>query len=398
MFKYLTLFSLLLANIVHATTAEQQKASSPWQVHGFLSQGAIKASGSDFVNDDQKTSFELTEIGLNASYQVNNSMRLAGQLVYLNGGNRYAEGARLDYLLLDWSVYQSLDSQVNVYLGRFKNYNWLYSSIRDVPFTRPSIVLPQSLYFDGFRDIAVGGDGIAIAYKQSAGSFGELDFNLSFGTSSISDKQRAIILGEFANGEMDHDFDVQSSVYWQPAESQWRFGLALLDSDFGYKAGQHDLSQDADIVLQRFMLNALYEGERWELSGEAFQERFILDGFYHPNFHRDNKAQGFFVQTRYKWAEQLKVLARFEKFFANKDDKNGSELAKNPLTSMPNHFGFQHDITLGLAYDLASNMQIQMEHHWVEGTARLTPVVVPNVQINKNKHWQMWAVQFMYWF
>ena len=263
-------------------------------MHGFIAQGLIDANGSDFVNDDQDISSELTEIGLNASYQINNNLRLAGQAVYLNGGNRYAEGARVDYLLLDWSAYQTLSSQLNIYIGRFKNYNWLYSSTRDVPFTRPSIVLPQSVYFDGFRDIAVGGDGVAMSYKYSGGEWGDFDFNLSTGTSDISDKQTEIILSKFATGDMDHDEDYQASIFWQPQGSQWRFGWAGVDADFSYNSGKNDAFLNAEITLQRFMINALYEGERWEFSGEAIQERFIFSGFYNPNFHQDNKGQGFF--------------------------------------------------------------------------------------------------------
>jgi len=34
----------------------------------------------------------------------------------------------------------------------------------------------------------------------------------------------------------------------------------------------------------------------------------------------------------------------------------------------------------------------------MRGAARLTPIVLPNTQLNNSEHWQMWAVQLMYWF
>jgi len=379
---------------INAMADEQRK----WQVHGFVAQGVINANGSDFVNDDQKPSFELTEIGINASYQISDSIRLAGQAVYLNGGNRYVDGGRIDYALIDWSAYQSLSSQLNVYIGRFKNYNWLYSSTRDVPFARPSIVLPQSVYFDGFRDIAVGGDGIALSYKHNNLLLGDLDINFSFGTSNITKEQTKIILSEFASGEMTHDYDVQASLYWQPSESQWRFGLAGLDADFSYESGAHDYFFDADITLQRVMINALYQGEHWEIGAEAFQERFIFTGFYHPLAKQDNKGQGFFLQATHQWDEKLKLLMSYEKFFANKDDRNGQELQASTGGSIAAYFGYQHDLTLGASIDFSSNLRLQLEHHWVQGAARLTPVVLPNVETNDEEYWQMWAAQLMYWF
>ena len=153
--------SLLLTIMCYLLPSVTIAAEQNFQLHGFISQGLIDVDGSNFVNDDESLSAELTELGLNGSYQLNSTLRLTGQIVYLDGGNRYAKGSRVDYALLDWSVYDSSSWQANVYLGRFKNNHWLYSSSRDVPFARPSIILPQSVYFDGFRDIAVGGDGVA---------------------------------------------------------------------------------------------------------------------------------------------------------------------------------------------------------------------------------------------
>lgn len=388
----------LIGLLLSSTAIANDSLSNNLKVHGFIAQGIIESKDSDFVNDDKDLSLELTEIGVNASYDISPALRAAGQLVYINGGNRYAEGARLDYLLLDWSAYQTAEWQLNVLVGRFKNYNWLYSSTRDVPHTRPSIILPQSIYFDGFRDIAVGGDGMALSLKQNNEILGEFEFNLSYGTSNISDKQTEIILSEFATGDMEHDKDIQGSIFWQPIDTQWRLGLALLDADFSYEQGSGDTFQDANITLQRYIFNALYEAENWEFSAEVFQERFLLNGFYTDSFKNDNFGQGFFAQTRYQLTEELKLLARFERFWADKDDRSGKELESSTLGLVPAYFGYQHDVVLGLTYNLQENMQVQFEHHWFEGTARLTPVVVPNPRINANKHWRTWAIQFMYWF
>jgi hypothetical protein len=67
----------------------------PLQVHGFVAQGIIDVDHSNFVNESENISLELTEVGINASYQLNDDFRLAGQAVYLNGGNRYAAGSRM---------------------------------------------------------------------------------------------------------------------------------------------------------------------------------------------------------------------------------------------------------------------------------------------------------------
>ena len=392
LFAIFTIFYLVTINV--------EAAEQDFQLHGFIAQGVIDVDGSDFVNDDGSLSAELTELGINASYQLSSNLRLAGQVVYLNGGNRYAEGVRVDYALLDWSVYESLDWQANIYLGRFKNNHWLYSSSRTVPFARPTIILPQSVYFDGFRDFAVGNDGVAFKLSHSDDEMGDFDFNLSYGNSPISDEQGKILLSEFATGKAKQDYDLQSSLYWRPVFSQWRFGISLLDSDFTYKQNKEspDMFFDADFSFQFYTLNALYEGEQWEFSGEIYQSRFLTEGFYYPQYHSDNVAQGYYIQSRYKLTSDVTLLARYEDFYLNKEDKDGEKLEEETGGLVPAYFGYHKDTTLGLSYDLSSNLRLRLEYHWFEGAGRLTPVVLPNPITNSNEKWQLWAMQLMYWF
>ena len=395
----LVFYICLLANVFFINSVVANNSfNTDWRLHGFIAQGLIDVNSSNYVNDDQSISAELTEIGINVSYQLDQDFRLTGQAVYLNGGNRYHEGGRIDYLLLDWTAYSSENLLVNFYFGRFKNNHWLYSNTRDVPQTRPSIILPQSVYFDGFRDIAEGGDGLDINVIYNVDGVGDFNFNVSTGTSDISKAQTQIILSDFASGRLKHDDDLQASLYWQPDYSQWRFGLALLDSNFSYHSGGTDAFLDADIVLQRFFLNVLYEGEFWEFSSEILQDRFVFDDFYFKGFHQDNKGQGAFLQSRYKANNQLTFLARYERFYINKDDKHGRQLAAITQGSTPAYFAYQNSITLGVSYDIIEHLRIEVEHHWFEGAARLTPVVLPDAQANNNKHWNLWALQLMYWF
>jgi len=385
---------LLMGNNVSAA----ESANNKLQVHGFIAQGIIDVNGSNFVNDDGDLSFELTEIGINASYQISSDIRFATQAVYLNGGNRYSEGVRIDYALIDWSVYHTENWQANLYIGRIKNYHWLYSSTRDVPHTRPSIILPQSVYFDGTRDMSVGGDGIALATRYYDDGIGELDFNISSTESSISDEQTRNIMGQSSTGSLTHDSDLQASIYWRPNYSPWRFGLALTDADFSYRKGQSDMFLDGGLALKRFYANADYQGESWTFSIELLQENMFIEGLLGPSFNRDATGQGGFVQSQYQLTAELQLLARYEHYYANKDDKHGADLEKMTNGMIPKYFGYQNDATFGLSYHLSNNLQVQMEHHWIKGTARLTPVVIPDPVVNKNEYWQLSTVQLMYWF
>lgn len=390
----LLIFTLLGTYHFNVFATEQD-----FQLHGFLAQGLIDVNGSNFVNDDGELSTELTELGINGSYQINSNFRVAGQVVYLDGGNRYEKGVRVDYALLDWSVLDDASWQANIYLGRFKNNHWLYSSSRDVPFARPSIILPQSVYFDGFRDIAVGSDGVATKISHSDDELGDFDFNLSYGTSPTSAMQQDIILSKLAQGKAKQDSDLQASLYWQPAFSPWRFGISLLKSDFSYQANNtFDLFSDGDFSFQFYTINALYEGETWEFSGEVYQVRFDTQGFYNPTYSEAPIGQGAYLQSRYKLTSELTFLARYEHFYLNKGDKDGEQLVEDTQGVIPAYFAFHDDITLAASYEFSSNLMLRVEYHWVKGAGRLTPVILPNPVANSNEHWQMWAMQLMYWF
>lgn len=407
MFKFKTNNILIIKSLIYLYCAlyfffvNAQATEQKFQYHGFIAQGLIGVDGSDFVNDngDGHLSSKLTEIGINASYQLNSNFRLTGQFVYLNGGNRYVEGVRLDYAIVDWSVYKSQNLQANIFMGRFKNNHWLYSSSRDIPFARPSIILPQSVYFDGFRDIAVGADGAAIKISSSDDVYGNFDFNLSYGTSPISNKQGDLILSEYAQGTVAQDSDLQASLYWQPAFSLWRFGVSYLDSVFNYESNKRfDKFFDGDFSFKFYTINALFEGEKLELSGEIYQEQFITEGFYQPLYTNSPTGQGIYVQSRYKINQDLTLLARYENFYSDRDDKNGTKLEQESEGGIPAYFAYNKDTTIGLTYDFSSNLRLRLEHHWFQGTGRLTPVVLPNPAMNHNKNWQLWAMQLMYWF
>lgn len=367
------------------------------QWHGFISQGLIQAPETNFVNLDDSISAELTDIGVNMSWALSDKLRLAGQLVYLDGGRRYTKGTRLDYLFLDWTLYSDFDWRLNMFVGRFKNQHWLYSATRDVPFTRNAIVLPQSVYFDSFRDIAVGSDGLALKSTHNT-RIGEIELNWSWGATNLSKEQSQILLSTQAQGNADQDYVHQASLFWRPDQSAWQLGVSLLDSDFSYKKAEADLYSDGAMTVQRVMFNGRYAAELWELSGEWVQERLDISDFYVPGFKRNSFSQGWYVQGRYNLMPRTWALLSLDSFDLDKDDRSGVKFSQSTGGMVPAYFGYQDDVTFGLTYDFKDNLRLTMEHHWVKGTARLAYPVMPDVQNNKSEYWQMWALQLMYWF
>ena len=390
-------FILALVGTLLSSISYADEQSFVW--HGYISQGVIQSENSNFINDDGDLSFELTELGINGSYQISPSLRATSQVTYINGGNRLSDGARLDYLLLDWAAVNTFDWQVNLYLGRTKSYNLLHSSTRDVPMVRPSIILPQSVYFDAFRDTAIGGDGAVLAVSYTSSQYGEFDFTLGSGPTQLTTKQTKTLMGELAEGDLDHRKDLQLALYWRPIDSNWQYGIALLDAAFQYQASEFDrLYQNGSFVIERANINAMYQGEHWEFVTELNFSRLIINDFIAPGFFRDSIGQGFYSQLRYHLTDKIRLLTRYERFYSNRDDKNGSLASAATGGRVPSYFGFHNDVTAGISYDVADSLRLQLEHHWVKGGARLAPALAPNVTLNDSEYWRVWAAQLTYWF
>ncbi|MEP0357567.1 TonB-dependent receptor [Paraglaciecola sp.] len=367
------------------------------KINGFIAQGVTQADGSNFVEDDGGISFKLTEVGVNSTYRLNSTFRFAGQAVYLDGGNRYQQGARVDYLFLESQLYDSEQWSIKAQLGRNKNYHWLYSATRDVPHTRPSVILPQSLYFDAFRDVALGVDGLALV-TQGNNSLGEWDINFSLGTSPISSEQKNNLLGRSAKGKLKHDNDKQFSVYWRPSLSNIQIGVALLDAEFSYKQGDNDTLVNGNENSQRFMFNILYQQPNYEIAIELMRERIIVDSILFPNFHSDIFGEGGYVQGQYFLSRDLTLLARIDIYDRDRENRSGRLINSMSQGTIPNYFGFMDQGTLGLTWSLSEKMQLQAEYHRAKGAARLAPTFTPDTVLNDNKYWTVWAVQVMYWF
>ena len=109
-------------------------------------------------------------------------------------------------------------------------------------------------------------------------------------------------------------------------------------------------------------------------------------------------AQGAFLLASYNWSDSTRLYLSYDWYTANKDDRGGALLPLQIGGIVPRFFGYQHDWGLGVTQDLAKQLRLKLEYHWITGTGRLGPNVVPAVEINRSREHDLWAVQLMYWF
>ena len=367
--------------------------------HGFVAQGLTSSTDSNYITTGNEITTELTEIGINGSYVINPSLSVSGQLVYLDGGNRFRRGARLDYLFLDWRLTRLFDWQGNVHLGRYKNRHWWYSATQDVPHTRPSISLPQSIYYDGNRDLALSSDGIALQSTKT-GSTGTWEVRWSYGRSPLAREDTEKLLSPQAQGRAKQDFTHQFSTYWQPESMHWQVGFSLLQSEFTYEPTALDILLNGQSALDRLTLAARYDSENWELTMELLRDRLMYEGDFTQGITLDvdKTGEGGYLQWRYFLQNNLTGLVRFDTYDVDRQDRHGDQLAFNPFGAIPEHYGYMDTLTVGLSWDIRSNLRLSGEFSRTHGAGRLTAVVFPDALVYAKPYWNAWSVQLMYWF
>lgn len=363
--------------------------------HGFLAQGIIQSQGSEFIGEPDKWSLNLTETGINARITMNNKIQLVAQAVYLDGGNRYPQGARLDYAFADVSLVSNSAWQTNMHIGRFKNPHWLFSATQDVPHTRPSIILPQSVYFDAFRDVSVGSDGLALVSRLNSDK-GEWVVNWSYGKNDFSDDFATDLLGGLDEGRIEQEFIHQFSIGWTPYSAKWQLRASYLETSLDYQIDLANFSLNGASRFSRYQLSARYSAQHYELTSEILSEQVEISGV--PLIATNRTGIGGYFQAQYFVDPKISLLLRYDTFYPDREDKSGEALSDNFVGLVPDYAGFMETYTIGLSWKFAKRWRIHAEHHWVDGAARLNTIVTPQTLTRTDENWQTTAIQVMTWF
>lgn len=365
--------------------------------HGFASQGIVQSNNSEFITNNDSVTAQLTELGVNTRLQLSSKVGVVGQAVYLNGGNRFEEGGRLDYLFIDWKLPELWGWNSSLNIGRFKNRHWLYSSTRDVPQTRPMAVLPQSVYSDSLRDVIIGSDGVDLrVFKYN--NYGTWEVNWSYGSSPISQATTRALVAPDARGDAEQDFVHQASVFWQPDLLNWRVGFSYLDSDFRYDPAPDERYVQGSSSIQRYMFSLSYFSSKWEINSEIFREKQVNNGGLFDGFTSDRTAEGGYIHARYIVNPTTSLIAGVDTFDRDRSDRNGRRFEQLTMGLQPAFSGYMDSFMFGGRWDFDSNWRIQGEHQWVRGTARLNLLGTGEAIIDANEYWQMWSIQVMHWF
>ena len=367
--------------------------SSDWQFDGFLSQGYMAVEDSQFVVGDDSDSFELTEAALAASWKINKNLRFAGSLNYRRWGELAESKFQFDYGFLEYSQHMG-GNKFGLRGGRFKNEFGFYSSTRDAPFTRPSIMLPQSIYSDFFRDTQLQLDGVDFFGSHSLSS-GVLDWHASVGNVNVTDDLTRNVNGSTELGSYSSDHLYAFDVDFQG--DTLRLGLSYYSGGVDFRPSEFSIFTDGSIGIHTWLISAQYRYKWLEVTAEHAWADYHIGGIFYPEelgkIVTDNT--GFYIDIRAYLPYSTEVFIRFDRHIGDTDDKNGVSYSQR--TGFPAYYANTDDWALGARWFISSNWMLAAEYHWLEGASWTTPLIIRD-PVTQQEDWSMFALQLSYRF
>jgi len=386
--------------LLYGLTAYAESGTGHWtdevSIHGFLSQGYANTDKNNFLGSSKNGSFDFNEAGINASWSPANTVLLSAQLLYKRTGNAKPKGTQLDYAIADWRIVDSFDYGLGIRGGRLKNPYGFFNETRDVPATRPGILLPEGIYLEYLRELIHSSDSVA-GYAHRDLGHGIVSFDALFGQPIINDNTvRSLLGGAPTNGSVDNERIGVARLGYENANGNWRLAVShsLFRGDFKPAPGEQPAFQEGDILIDQTMLSVEFNWQKLHFVSEYQWRDIEYQGIF---FGTDtlNEGIGFYGQLGYHISPEWYAYLRKEEVYLNKDDKDGVNHAIS--TGRPAHSAFAKNIVYGLRFQPTFEWTFGMEFHRVNGTVWLPDLENPNIAGQK-QYWDMILLQAAYRF
>lgn len=381
-----------LALGLSAEARSEERVLDTLQMHGFLSQALIITDDNDFFgpSSEDEGSLKFTEIGANVSLRPHEDVLLAAQVLSRRAGGDGSDASpKLDYGLIDYQMLSNQQRTFGVQVGRFKNPFGFYNQTRDVAFTRPSILLPQSIYFDRTRSLALSGDGISLYHEERLRT-GALRFQAGFGRARIEDDvERTLGLDRF-QGSLEPESSAIGQIRYEHDGGRVVVALSTASANAEYDSTS-SIPGDGTFHFEPWILSLQYNQELWSLTAEYATRRLELEGFdAFPDSEKDGES--WYIQYTRRFNNNWQWLVRYDSLINDRSDRSGKELEASTGGAIPAYSQFADDITLGVQWTPHPRVMLAGEYHHVDGTGWL-PVEDTQDTSDTSRRWNMLLFQ-----
>ncbi len=395
--KFLSNSCYLLILIIESVAHAQKLIPETIRPHGFISQGLIKTDHNRFFGKSDNTSWELTDIGLGGSWRTSPKLQLSAQALYRQAGDLAPGGIQLDYTILNYSVVNTSDLGIGARLGRLKNPYGFFNETRDVASTKPSILLPESIYLDPFRNAFHSSDSVSLHGYKSLGQH-LLQADLLIGYPNFDDISEAMLIPSQAGGNLTNTGLSVARTILELDAGRMRIGASYAYTDSKIDPNPHPIPTltllPGAIEVTFKLLSFEYNHNQWQFTTEYQLLDLEYKDIAGPNSVSKRTAQSYYYQVKLAANTHLNWILRYDVYYPNRDDKSGT---LNPAQGLPTFDAYAKDFTLGMQYQFTNNWMIAAELHQVAGVAWLSSIENPNKNELK-EDWNLFSLQVSYKF
>lgn len=367
------------------------------QVHGFAAQGLVQSEGNDFYGDSTNGSLSYYEAGINGSLNLGHGFLVAAQGVIRDAGRTDTGKPRLDYALVDFEAVQGPRYSAGIRAGRVKNPYGLYNDTRDVVFTRPGILLPQSIYFDGqgLRSLFFSSDGGQLYGNFTAGDH-ELGLVASAAVDRDLDREDRI---QLVGNDDAVPSDVRlSDLGFVRLRDDWSGGKVTLAASYAHGTlsvhATPTFPLEAEATFNLYLLSARYNAASFSFTAEYGQRRGKTRSNFMVPPSQKTISDGGYVQADWRLSPQWTVYGRLDSTFNNIHDRKGHDFEDAGLGNRDTQFA--HDLTAGVNWRSAQHWGVWLEGHVIHGLA--TVPALDNEGGADDNHWSLWTIMAAYHF
>ncbi len=371
-------------------------------VHGFISQGFMMSTQYNFQSLESKHgSQQFNEMGINFSSDISDDLRAGIQIFSRDYGTIGDNQIVVDWAYGDYSI----NEMVGIRAGRVKSPLGFYNETRDVDLVRTSILLPQSVYNETFRDFQSAINGAEIYGLLSLDDAGSLQYKLQAGYSETEEEHSGLKARVEADpgrtiDSIDSGDSYTAALIWLTPVGGLRLGCTA--QEFGFIAkGTADIApvpgigfpgatQPAEFSADEihvFTASAEYLIDNWVFNAEYLYAHTEIDA----SVELPAALGGGTSKTTLGFEQSGGYIGAF--YRVNDLIELGTYYSL--LKNLEDHLETQ-DLALSARFDLTENWLVKAEAHALKGGTEYaypTSNGLNSFSDTENDDWYMFAVK-----
>lgn len=341
-----------------------QAAEDAVAIHGFVAQGYMKSTDNNFLTETDQGSFQYNEMGLNFGYDTGGNVKIGAQLFARDLGDVSNDKVSVAWAFGDYKWRDYLGFRA----GILKFPLGLYNKTRDVDSLRTSIILPQSVYNEWFRDVGQGIKGVEAYGNVPLGPAGMLTYEFAVVDVQVPlDSGTARYIAQMSDGvtsleEIDVDTTYVGSFIWNTPLEGLLLGVSGFRTETHYLVNGGTLAID-DPENNSTIFSLEYTYKNLVLASEVSHgsgKKKIYPVAAPEMLMTDNASDtSYYVSASYRFSELFELGTYYSKGISDNDGSGPTNELK--------------DICLSTRFDVTSNMVVKLEAHSMDGLFGVTP-------------------------